>query len=174
MKGAPAETWTHSWRFIMLVNHYTTRGACLEPIYGSNRSVWKLWLLNRNTWNYITVFILLVFDWNTWNNIHHHHHHVVLVARISLTLSRHFSLSFIASDRSSGLHPVSSHSCWMKLKLTQLNSTMYDLKKQHLYRSSSSSSWRAAHTDIPDPLSPLFPIVHRLRQVFWTTSRIFT
>ena len=27
---------------------------------------------------------------------HHHHHHVVLEARISLTLSRHFSLSFIA------------------------------------------------------------------------------
>ena len=34
-------------------------------------------------------------------------------ARISLTLSRHFSLSFIASGRSSGLHPVSSHSCCM-------------------------------------------------------------
>ena len=33
------------------------------------------------------------------------------LARISLTLSRHFSLSFIASGRSSGLHPVSSHSC---------------------------------------------------------------
>ena len=44
---------------------------------------------------------------------HHHHHHVVLLARISLTLSRHFSLSFIASSRSSGLHPISSHSCWM-------------------------------------------------------------
>ena len=43
---------------------------------------------------------------------HHHHHHVVLVARISLTLSRHFSLSFIASGRSSGQHPVSSHSWW--------------------------------------------------------------
>ena len=43
---------------------------------------------------------------------YHHHHHVVLVARISLTLSRQFSLSFIASGRSSGLHPVSSHSCW--------------------------------------------------------------
>ena len=41
---------------------------------------------------------------------HHHHHHVVLVARISLTLSRHFSLSFIASGRSSGQRPVSSHS----------------------------------------------------------------
>ena len=44
---------------------------------------------------------------------HHHHHHVVPLARISLTLSRHFSLSFIASGRSSGLHPVSSHSCCM-------------------------------------------------------------
>ena len=42
--------------------------------------------------------------------IHHHHHHVVALAWISLTLSRHFSLSFIASGRSSGLHSVSSHS----------------------------------------------------------------
>ena len=35
------------------------------------------------------------------------------LAWISLTLSRHFSLSFIASGRSSGLYPVSSHSCCM-------------------------------------------------------------
>ena len=41
----------------------------------------------------------------------HHHHHVMPPARISLTLSRRFSLSFIGSGRSSGLHPVSSHSC---------------------------------------------------------------
>ena len=34
-------------------------------------------------------------------------------ARISLTLSHHFSLSFIVSGRSSGLHPISSHSCCM-------------------------------------------------------------
>ena len=47
---------------------------------------------------------------------HHHHHHVVPLARISLTLSRHFSLSFIASGRSSGLHPVSSHSCCMYVR----------------------------------------------------------
>ena len=37
--------------------------------------------------------------------------------------------------------------------------------------SSSSSSSRAASTDIPDPLLPLFPIVHRLWHVFWATSR---
>ena len=46
----------------------------------------------------------------------HYHHHVVPLARISLTLSCHFSLSFIASGRSSGLHPVSSHSCWMYVR----------------------------------------------------------
>ena len=42
------------------------------------------------------------------------------------------------------------------------------------YWKSSSSSCRAGSTDIPDPLAPLFPIVHRLRQVFWTTSCILT
>ena len=40
----------------------------------------------------------------------------MLVPRTSLTLSRHFSLSFIASGRSSGQHPVSSHSCWMYVR----------------------------------------------------------
>ena len=47
---------------------------------------------------------------------HHHHHHIALVARISLTLSRHSSQSFIALGRSSGQHPVSSHSCWMYVR----------------------------------------------------------
>ena len=47
---------------------------------------------------------------------YHHHHLVVPPARISLTLSRHSSLSFIASDRSSGLHPVSSHSDCMHVQ----------------------------------------------------------
>ena len=44
------------------------------------------------------------------------HHHVVSLARISLTLSRHFTLSLIASGRSSGLHSVSSHSCCMYVR----------------------------------------------------------
>ena len=41
----------------------------------------------------------------------YHHHQVMSLARISLTFSRHFSLSFIASGRPSGPHPVSSHRC---------------------------------------------------------------
>ena len=45
-----------------------------------------------------------------------HHHHVVPQARISLTLSRHFSLSLIASGWSSGLHPVSSRRCCMYVR----------------------------------------------------------
>ena len=39
---------------------------------------------------------------------------------------------------------------------------------------SSSSSCCATSTDIPDPLSLLFPIVHRLWQVFKATFRILT
>ena len=54
----------------------------------------------------------VLLDW--WH--HHRHHHVVPPARISLTLSRHFSLSFIASGRSSRPHPVSSHSYWMYVR----------------------------------------------------------
>ena len=50
------------------------------------------------------------------NHHHHHHHHLALVARISLTLSRHSSLSFIALGRSSGQQTVSSHSCWMYVR----------------------------------------------------------
>ena len=74
--------------------------------------------------------VFVIFLWNqnymshTWNMqishirayIHHHHHHVVPLARISLTLSRHLSLSFIAPGRSSRLHPVSSQSCCMYVR----------------------------------------------------------
>ena len=51
-----------------------------------------------------------------YNLFCYHHHRVMPLALISLTLSRHFSLSFIASGRFSGLHPVSSHRCCMYVR----------------------------------------------------------
>ena len=59
---------------------------------------------------------LLSLPGHIYESNHHHHHHIVLVARISLTLSCHFSLSFISSGRSSWQHPVSSHSCWIYVR----------------------------------------------------------
>ena len=59
--------------------------------------------------------LLVVLDYGR-QLYYHHHHHVVPPARISLTLSHHFSLSFIASSWSSGLHPVSSHNCYMYVR----------------------------------------------------------
>ena len=47
-------------------------------------------------------------------------------------------------------------------------------KVEQILYISSSSSGRAGSTDIPYPLLPLLPIVHRSRQVFRTTSRILT
>ena len=66
--------------------------------------------------HYLSISQIAVSDYATVITNHHHHHHVVLVAWISLTFSRHFSLSFFASGRSSGLHPVFSHSCWMYVR----------------------------------------------------------
>ena len=54
------------------------------------------------------------------SNFPPHHHHVMSPARISLTVSLHFSLSFIAFGRSSGLHPVSSYSCSMYVRAGRL------------------------------------------------------
>ena len=62
----------------------------------------------------------------------HHHHHVVLVAWISLTLSRHSSLSFIALGRSSGQHPVSSHECMFVLVVLLLHSHVWGSIRVHL------------------------------------------
>ena len=58
--------------------------------------------------------IQVTFSWS--NNFCLYHHHVVPPARTSLTVFRHFSKSLIAFGRSSGLHPVSSHSCCMYVR----------------------------------------------------------
>ena len=71
----------------------------------------------------ITLWLVVLYttagSWKTMRNTYiwkYHHHHVVPPARISLTLSRYFSLSFIASGRFSGLHPVSLQSCCMYIR----------------------------------------------------------
>ena len=74
---------------------------------------WNIWynlfIFSNST---LTIFPVLGYH----HHHHHHHHHIALIARISLTLSRHSSLSFIALGRSSGQHPVSSHSCCMYVR----------------------------------------------------------
>ena len=62
----------------------------------------------------------IIIVYTVHHHHHHHHHYVVPLARIFLTLSCHFSLSFIASGRSSGLHPVLSHSCCMYVQAGRL------------------------------------------------------
>ena len=64
---------------------------------------------------YKTVWVGFYYKYHHHHR-HHPHHHIAPLARISLTLTRHFSLSFITSGRSSGLHPVSSHSCCMYVR----------------------------------------------------------
>ena len=77
-------------------------------------SLMQLWLI---IYCY-TLFYLFILLHKSYNGLiyYHHHHHVVSPAWISLTLSCHFSLSFIGSGRSSGLHPISSQSCCMYVR----------------------------------------------------------
>ena len=75
---------------------------------------WKLigYVFSLPQWTKMKQMNALIND----SVIIHHYHYIMPLARISLTLSRHFSLSFIASGWSSGLHPVSSHSCCMYVR----------------------------------------------------------
>ena len=77
------------------------------PLSTAPRVSNQFYCIRRESYIYISIYIY---------HHHHHHHHVVPLARISPILSRHFSLSFIASGRSSGLHPVYSHSYCMYVR----------------------------------------------------------
>ena len=98
-----------------------------------------------------------------------------------------FVLSFMSEPKQlSGQTPVISQNIihlssfiW-SIKLNNILINIVLLINQSVYVflgtpcKASSSSCRAGSTDIPDPLSPLLPIVHRSRQVLRTTSRILT
>ena len=95
-KNIPVEKHdTESYKNHQRIQHLRSRSVCWLMFYG------KQPLLNVKSYIYIYIYI---------------YHHVVPPARISLTLSRHFSLSFIAFCSSSGLHPVSSHNCCMYVR----------------------------------------------------------
>ena len=103
--ASPSDCFT-SYPEYTLVEGLTLSRDAVSIFYCPSRLVWMIFAENEYT----------RYNINMKRPNHSHHHHVVLVARISLTLSRHFSLSFIASGRSSGQHPVSSHSCWMYVR----------------------------------------------------------
>ena len=63
--------------------------------------------------------------------------------------------------------------CFSKEVFPYFSNAVITFETTHSY-TKSSSSYRAGSMDIPDPLSPLLPIVHRPRLVFRTTSRILT
>ena len=74
----------------------------------------------------------------------YYHHHVMPQARISLTSSHHFSLSFIASGMSQGCNPYTHIAavCMFELVLLLLNGHMRRLIGVHpLWACSSFSSW---------------------------------
>ena len=112
LKGIPEESFQkciEAWlcRMGQEIRHVWDYSEPWSLLFGTEkRCLWHLSRYFSNTPHiYIYIYIYI-----------YHHHHVLSLAQISLTLSRHFSLSFIASGRSSGLYPVSSHSCCMYVR----------------------------------------------------------
>ena len=86
-----------------------------------------------------------------------------------MTLSRHFSPSFIASGRSSGLHPASSHSC-----CTYVLAGHPALARPYVgvRRSTSLMSWSLLLQKSPACLAPLTWIVF-VMGAWWRYSWCF-
>ena len=103
MQTVPSRDWTLAVDYIFINNNsFTKHASSWTKGYEGKRKA-----------------IRFSYNLNSTQQLHYathavyHHHHAVPQARISLTLSHHFSLPFIASGRFSGLHPESSHSCCM-------------------------------------------------------------
>ena len=102
----------------LIVKHLSTIVSMLSNV---SHQIFRARMLNNVSYKTTTSTTTTKYKlWKSWritfDLFRHHHHHVVPLARISLTLSPHLSLSFIATGRSSGLHPVSSHSCCMYVR----------------------------------------------------------
>ena len=117
-------TWAFKWAvfcfipastYCLFIEKYTYGSHCQGKFVNSFiliTVIGILYITNIKCFEMSLFFLsYIVFSVSIW--YHHLHQHVVPLARISLTFSRHFSLSFIASGRSSALHPISSHSCCM-------------------------------------------------------------
>ena len=105
----------YNYELYMICNHFFNMNSLfLHKLTFFKFMFWSLQPTSRTPTGTITPGQSGAYKWLfEYIYIYHHHHHVMPPAWISLTLSRHFSLSFIASGRSSGLHPVSSLSCCM-------------------------------------------------------------
>ena len=109
------------WRRTRFHKDYENKFPGL-PYDGSRRSQWTRPFLNGSNYILSSYIRLRPFSATLLNPIlliRHvilHHHHVAPLARKFVTLSRHFSQSFIASGRSLRLHAVSSHCCCMYVR----------------------------------------------------------
>ena len=89
--------------FFVISNWFKKYFCYIKIMFAINQfqSMQNIHLWHKSRKKYLALFIP------------NHYHHVVPLSRISLTLSRHFSLSFIGF---SGLHPAFSHSCCMYVR----------------------------------------------------------
>ena len=101
--------------------------------------------------------------------------HIVLISLGKICI--HFPSSYVYIIGQTGLFKP-WYGNWSKRRKTlNLNICLkldFMSHPAHVEGFVNTSSCRATSMNIPDPLSPLLPIVHRPQQVFRATSRILT
>ena len=117
---------------------------------------WLLWYINhcrlfnaKSSYTYIFNIYIIWFGWVLW----------------------HINYCRLFNAKSSYTYILDIYMIWFGWVLWHIKHCRLFNAKSSL---SSSSSCRAASADIPDPLSPFLPIIHRLRQVFRVTSCVLT
>ena len=79
---------------------------CYMDIYGTNWFTYKLFVLDRNTWNHTTVYKLLVLDRNTWNYMNVKELHKINMAQSAGAVEYTDSLSLSLSLNNMMVSPV--------------------------------------------------------------------
>ena len=85
-----------------------------------------------------------------------------------------FWFRFFSTKRERHSSYYANHPQWTSHLVIFKISISRDLQNSSYMTQRSSSSCHVASTDIPDPLLPLLPVLHRPQQVFRATSRILT
>ena len=98
---------------------------------------------------------------------------IIIIIRIIITITCSYLYTLVKYTSDYCDYFITSLVGWFYVISTFVGYSMPNSVYTNIH-SSSSSSCRAASTNIPDPLSPLLPIVHRFSQVLRATSRILT
>ena len=162
------------WSRVIIHNNNTSRHYFIEKLTLMDISVIK-WFINcaSGTFHYICFKKLSINWFNNLPNILNLQMIYPLLSIRTITGNLYDRLIY-KLEKGRGLPGVMANILYCDIVVSKFELQLCYYVHFRPINIRKSSSCRAASTDIPDPLSPLLPIIHRLRQVFRVTSCVLT